>query len=126
VITLPAPLIMALRRHKIDQDAERDLAGELWEDHDLVFCQPNGRPIDPRRDWDEWRALLDKAGVRHMRVHDGRHTAGTLLLEQGVHVRAVQQILGHSDVRTTQRYTHVADAVTRDAAQRIGAALWCE
>ncbi|MCA1707055.1 MAG: site-specific integrase [Actinobacteria bacterium] len=126
VITLPAPLITALRRHKFDQDAERELAGELWEDHDLVFCQPNGRPIDPRRDWDEWRTLLDKAGVRHMRVHDGRHTAGTLLLEQGVHVRAVQQILGHSDVRTTQRYTHVADAVTRDAAQRIGAALWCE
>lgn len=124
VITLPVPLVAALQRHRVDQEAERELAGELWEDHDLVFCQPNGRPIDPRRDWDEWRALLDAAGVRHVRVHDGRHTAGTLLLEQGVHIRAVQQILGHSDVRTTQRYTHVADAVTRDAAQRIGAALW--
>ncbi|MQA17395.1 MAG: tyrosine-type recombinase/integrase, partial [Pseudonocardiaceae bacterium] len=126
VITLPPPLIAVLRQHKIKQDAERELAGELWEEHDLVFCQPNGRPIDPRRDWDEWVALLDEAGVRRVRVHDGRHTAGTLLIEQGVHVRAVQQILGHSDVRITQRYTHVSDAVTRDAAQRMGAALWDE
>jgi len=124
VITLPPPLIAVLRQHKIKQDAERAQAGELWEDHDLVFCQPNGRPIDPRRDWDDWIAVLRKAGVRRVRVHDGRHTAGTLLIEQGVHVRAVQTILGHADVRTTQRYTHVAEAVTRDAAQRMGGALW--
>ena len=124
VITLPAPLIAVLRQHKITQDAEREQAGTLWNEHDLVFCQPTGRPIDPRRDWDEWMTVLDEAGVRRVRVHDGRHTAGTLLIEQGVHVRAVQEILGHADVRTTQRYTHVADAVTRDAAQRMGGALW--
>ncbi len=124
MITLPAPLIAVLRLHKITQDSEREQAGELWDEHDLVFCQPTGRPIDPRRDWDEWMGVLGEAGVRRVRVHDGRHTAGTLLIEQGVHVRAVQEILGHADVRTTQRYTHVADAVTRDAAQRMGGALW--
>ena len=124
MITLPAPLITVLRLHKITQDSEREQASELWDEHDLVFCQPTGRPIDPRRDWDEWMAVLGEAGVRRVRVHDGRHTAGTLLIEQGVHVRAVQEILGHADVRTTQRYTHVADAVTRDAAQRMGGALW--
>lgn len=124
VITLPPPLIAVLRQHKIKRDAERALAAELWDEHDLVFSQPNGRPIDPRRDWDDWASVLDEAGVRRVRVHDGRHTAGTLLIEQGVHVRAVQEILGHSDVRVTQRYTHVADAVTRDAAQRMGGVLW--
>lgn len=126
VITLPPPLIAVLRQHKIKQDAERTAAGELWAEHDLVFSQPNGRPIDPRRDWDDWVSVLAEAGVRRVRVHDGRHTAGTLLIEQGVHVRAVQDILGHADVRTTQRYTHVADAVTRDAAQRMGGVLWGE
>ena len=124
MITLPAPLITVLRQHKITQDSEREQAGELWDEYDLVFAQPTGRPIDPRRDWDDWVTVLDEAGIRRVRVHDGRHTAGTLLIEQGVHVRAVQEILGHADVRTTQRYTHVADAVTRDAAQRMGGALW--
>jgi len=57
-------------------------------------------------------------------VHDGRHTAGTLLLEQGVNMRVVQEILGHSDLRATQRYTHVASPVARDAAARMGKALW--
>jgi integrase len=51
-------------------------------------------------------------------------TAGTLLIEQGVHVRVVQEILGHSDIRVTQRYTHVASTAAEAAAQRIGAALW--
>lgn len=123
-ITMPPQLVAALRRHRDAQQAEREHAGSEWEEMDLVFTQPNGRPVDPRRDWDEWKELLQAAGVRDVRVHDGRHTAGTLLIAQGVHIRAVQEILGHSDVRTTQGYTHVASEVARDAAQRMGAALW--
>ena len=126
VITLPAELVAALRRHRAEQNEERLAAGADWEDWDLVFCQPNGHPIDPRADWAEWGELLTRANVRQVRLHDGRHTAGTLLLEQGVHVRAIQRILGHSDVRTTEAYTHVGDQVTRDAAARMGAALWGE
>jgi hypothetical protein len=67
---------------------------------------------------------LSRAGVRDVRVHDGRHTAGTLLVDQGVHIRVIQEILGHSDVRVTERYTHVASPAVRDAAGRMGAALW--
>ncbi|GAA4875686.1 tyrosine-type recombinase/integrase [Actinomycetospora straminea] len=123
-VTLPAPLVAKLREHKAAQDAERDEAGELWTDLGLVFSQPYGRPIDPRADWLEWKELLREAGVREVRVHDTRHTAGTLLVAQGVHIRTVQEILGHSDVRTTQGYTHVSSDVARDAAQRMGSALW--
>ncbi len=62
--------------------------------------------------------------VGYVRLHDGRHTAGTLLAEQGVHVRTIQRILGHADVRTTEGYTHTSDLVVRDAAERMGSALW--
>lgn len=123
-IPLPPELVPILKAHREWQDAERDRAANIWEDHDLVFCQPNGKPIDPRDDWDDWDELLDAAGLRHARIHDGRHTAGTLLIEQGVHPRVVQEILGHSDLRLVQRYTHVASPMAQDGMRQIGRALW--
>lgn len=70
-VTLPDPLIAVLRLHEAQQDIERTTAGEKWDEHDLVFCQPNGRPIDPRDDWMQWGQLLKSAQVRYVRVHDG-------------------------------------------------------
>lgn len=123
-ITMPAHLVEAIRTHREVQDAERAHAGSEWQNLDLVFAQVDGSAIDPRRDWEEWKDVLRSAGVREVRVHDVRHTAGTLLVAQGVHIRAVQEILGHSDVRTTEGYTHVASEIARDAAARMGRALW--
>lgn len=123
-VTLPMELVAILCEHKIKQDAERAALGTDWADLDLVFCQPNGQPIDPRADWEEWGEVLKAAGVRYVRVHDGRHTAGTLLAEQGVHVRTIQEILGHADLRTTQGYVHVGNALVRAAAKQMGGALW--
>jgi site-specific recombinase XerD len=116
--------VPVLERHRVEQERERALAGEAWQEHDLVFTQPDGSPVDPRRDWADWKELLAVAGVRDARVHDGRHTAGTLLVEQGVHVRVVQEILGHTDIRITQRYAHASSAAVTDAASRMGQALW--
>ena len=90
-----------------------------------VFAQPNGRPIDRKADWRAWRALLTAAGVRTVRLHDGRHTAATLLLSAGVHPRVVMELLGHSQMRTTTDvYSHVMPALAREAADPMGAALW--
>jgi integrase len=84
------------------------LAGSQWHDEDLVFAQPNGRPIDKKTDYDDWTRPLQKAGVRHVRLHDGRHTAATLLLSENVHPRVVMELLGHSQMRTTMDiYSHV-------------------
>jgi DNA-binding transcriptional MocR family regulator len=64
-------------------------AGDHWEDWDLVFARPDGRQINPCQDWAEWKDLLAAAGIRKARRHDARHTAATLLLEQGVDFASV-------------------------------------
>jgi integrase len=79
------------------------------------------RPIDKKTDYDDWTRLLLKAGVR---LHDGRHTAATLLLGENVHPRVVMELLGHSQMRTTMDiYSHVMPALAREAADRMGALL---
>jgi integrase len=100
------------------------LADSEWQDEDLVIAQPNGRPIDKKSDYENWTALLRKAGVRHMRLRDGRHTAATLLLSEDVHPRVIMELLGHSQMRTTMDiYSHVMPTLAREAADRIGALL---
>jgi integrase len=122
-VPLPDELVAELREHLAGQEIERILAGPAWQDHGLVFCELDGRPIDPKRDHAEWKAILAEAGVPLVRLHDGRHTAATILILLGVPVEVVQEILGHSDLRTTRGYVHVASEMARSATERIGRAL---
>ncbi|MFC9972082.1 tyrosine-type recombinase/integrase [Spirillospora sp. NPDC127200] len=71
-----------------------------------------------------WKALLQRAGVHDGRLHDARHTAGSLLAAQGVHIQVIQEILGHARVTTTERYTVVLEGLVQDAGARLGGALW--
>jgi integrase len=78
-------------------------------------------PIERKSDWHAWKRLLADAGVRDVRLHDGRHTAATLLLSEGVHPRVVMEVLGHAQMRTiTDTYSHVMPALGRDAAEAHG------
>lgn len=125
-IPIPDQLVKALKAHRRAQRLERMAAAEWWADEEMVFCQPDGKPIDPRADYTQWRAILAAAGVGHVRLHDARHTAATLLRAQGVELTTIQEILGHTDARTTKRYAHAVSGLHRDATDRIGAALFGE
>jgi integrase len=126
-LALPGILIGQLHQHKAIQNGERMLAGSEWRDDDLVFAREDGKPIDKKRDYDDWCELLERAGVRHVRLHDGRHTAATLLLSEGVHPRVVMELLGHSQMRTTTDiYSHVMPALAQEAADRMSALLSAE
>lgn len=82
------------------------------------------RGLPGRPSWNWATEACAWPGVRDARVHDARHTAATLLIEQGVHIRVVQEVLGHTRVTTTERYTHVATLQMRDASERMSEALW--
>jgi len=74
--------------------------------------------------WKAWRQLAQRAGARPVRFHDLRHTTAVVMLAQGIDVRTVADVLGHSDVATTLRtYAHTTEGATRRAAEVIGDAL---
>jgi integrase len=115
VVPLAADAAAALKEHRRAQVAS--LSG-------LVFTDGKGQPVHPRADYGDWQALLDDLGIRHYRVHDLRHAFGTYLLEQGVDIKVVQVLLGHSSSAFTQQvYQHVGEKLRYEAADAMNRVL---
>lgn len=121
---LPPTLLAGLKSHRKAQNEARLRAGDHWTDSGLVFTLDNGRGISAEVDRRRWRALLESAGVEHRRLYDARHSAGTLLLAQGVAPRTAMALLGHSQVSVTMRYQHAVDEIKAAAASQIEAGMW--
>lgn len=123
-VGFPREVLDELLTHRERQQAEREHAGSMWVEHGLVFTTITGMPVDAKRDWEDWKALLAEAGLRDMRPHDARHTAATILMAKGVDRRVVMDIMGWASEHMLKRYQHVADEMRQEAAGRLGAALW--
>jgi integrase len=125
-VGIPGPLLELLRKHEIAQNSEREFAGTEWHEGGWVFTQPTGRPIDPRADHDEWKALLADARVRDARLHDARHTAATMLLILRVSLPAIMEIMGWGDAAVAKRYVHVPTELITGIAGQVGNFLWTD
>ncbi|GHF04177.1 hypothetical protein GCM10017786_42470 [Amycolatopsis deserti] len=115
---LPDELFSLLMRHKERQERERERAGTEWHEGDWIFTQPNGKPLDPRANYGDWKVLLAEAGVREARIHDARHTAATVLLILGVPDGTVMDLMGWSTASMKARYMRDPERCRRPA-QRL-------
>ncbi len=123
-ISLDAVTVEVLRSHRQRQEAERRIAGSLWQDTDLVFTREDGSALHPDRYTRLFSRLVRAAGVPKIRLHDLRHTHATLALEAGVHPKVVSERLGHATVGITlDLYSHVSPTLDEAAAETIAAML---
>ncbi len=73
----------------------------LTED-DLVFCHVDGKPPLPNTFSQVWTKIVNRAGLKGIRLHDARHTHASLMLKQGIHPKIVQERLwGHASIQIT-------------------------
>lgn len=111
-IALPTECIHSLKEHKERQDTERETAGPVWRDNGLVFTTPTGRPLDPANLTRRFRSFLGQAGLRRIRFHDLRHSTATLLLEQGVDLVVIKELLGHAHIASPPASTPTSDSAS--------------
>jgi integrase len=117
-VPLSKTAVAALRAHRTRQNEERLRLGDLWQDHDLVFPNRIGKPLDHGNlYYREYKPLLQKAGLgdEDFTFHSLRHTFATELFNQRKRPKIIQSLLGHSSItQTMDTYSHLLDDVDDD------------
>jgi len=101
-LQLTSPMIDELRVYQVEYDIAASAMGGDWQGSGYVFVNEVGGPVDSSRFRKQYKRQLKKHGVRHIRLHDVRHTFATILIEKdGALLPAVSKALGHSTVAIT-------------------------
>lgn len=118
VLPIPATLLPVLKRAAARSKSERLAAGTKWRGTGYVAADEFGAPYYPTTLSALWKSALSSAHLPHVRLHDARHTAATLMHLNGVPIAVIAAVLGHTDASFTQKtYAHSQDdAVTRGMA----------
>lgn len=120
VLPVPEVTWLALLDHQKFQEIERAKAGEIWQEHGLVFPSEVGTPMEPRNLNRHFERLRERLGMPTVRLHDLRHTMVSLLLDLGVPPHTVQALARHADVEITMKiYAHTNLDAMRQAARRL-------
>ncbi|MQA82246.1 MAG: tyrosine-type recombinase/integrase [Streptosporangiales bacterium] len=117
-IELDSRTLGVLLAHQLTQRVERETWGDAYTSYDLVFAREDGRPYEPSGVTKRFGELAAAAKVRHVRLHDLRHGAASLMLASGTPIELVSKILGHSSIAITlDTYSHLLEGVGRRAAE---------
>jgi integrase/recombinase XerC len=105
IVPVGSRAVLALRRYL---NLRQPLVAQVRGDRRAVFLSRRGRRLSPRGIQRIVHSMFDAIGGNGLRVHSLRHTFATHMLDAGADLRAVQELLGHASLSTTQVYTHTS------------------
>lgn len=85
----------------------------------FIFSKEDNQPLNPVLCLNHLHRACELAGLRKIGWHTLRHTFASRLVQNGVSIVVVKELLGHADIKTTMRYSHLNDATTRDAINTL-------
>ena len=99
-----------------DQDIENYPEDQIISTKEYVFYNPKIKTHlkDIKR---FWANICKKAGIENARIHDLRHTFASILVSNGVSLEVIGKLIGHSNITTTQRYSHLANEALKQASE---------
>ena len=119
-LSAPPSLMEALKHHKVRQMENKLAFGKDYQDNHLICCRPDGKPIHTATFSQEFNRFLKSHGLKHIRLHDLRHTNATLMLQMGVPAKVASERLGHANISITlDTYTHVVKELNQEAAEKL-------
>ncbi|MBI9048670.1 MAG: site-specific integrase [Anaerolineaceae bacterium] len=117
VIVIGDKTIEVLRFQQREVELKKMLAKKRWRENDLVFPSSIGTPLSQGNFTRQFAMTLKEAGLRHIRFHDLRHIAASIMLNHGIPLLTVSHILGHAQPSTTlNMYGHQFSAMEVQAA----------
>ncbi|EAC3858260.1 site-specific integrase [Listeria monocytogenes] len=129
IVPAPAGLMQEIKELAKEKQKNKDKLGLLWKgtkDLDgktvvLIFSHDDGTPFTPASVTRMFNRFLEKEennDLTKISFHDLRHSAASFLLEQGINVKVIQNILGHSDIKVTlNTYAHITETGYSEAAK---------
>ena len=106
------------------QQQMKELFGNTYIDNDLICKRKNGESIPPDYVSRNFGKILSDNNLPHIRFHDLRHSAATILINMRCSMKEVYEWLGHSDITTTMNiYAHVLDKTKVSMAAGLSASI---
>ncbi len=119
-IALSPSLAIVLWEHRLKQEHARKTLGKPLVPMDLVFSHPDGKPFRLNSVPRAFQTIAQSIGLKGIWLHGLRHAHATILLQQGVHPKIVQERLGHSSISTTlDIYSRVLPGLQEAAARKF-------
>lgn len=127
IIPLSNFLIHELIEQKNRQKKYMEFLWNNYERTNLVATHDDGRPINPSYLSSLFGRTLEINNLRHVRFHDLRHTAASIMLKDGVELKVISSILGHASISiTADLYSHVLTELKNEAVNKIDNAIWVQ
>jgi integrase len=122
-LELPQEAVDALRAHRKRQSTERLAVGELWQDHNLVFCSPTGTALDAANVRRAFRLITKKAEIgEDWTPRELRHSFVSIMSDSGVSIETIADLCGHAGTAVTEEvYRHQLKPVITKGAETINA-----